>query len=97
MPWPDYDLSTADISSIYGFGLFGALRLLTYAISTSQNSIVIYDACNTYKLQSLPALIYINGMVNPSSIKPTSSLIISVTDSSNGQIASLLTNLGPIF
>jgi hypothetical protein len=95
MPYPDYQLSNDDLTSIQAFGLFGTLRTLTYTIDANTNSIAITDACNTYiDLESLPGFIYINGIANPDTVKMSGGLQVEVLDSSNGYIAILETG-GP--
>ena len=45
LPYPDYDVSTNDISSIEGHGLLGSIRTLTYKYNYYDNSILITDGC----------------------------------------------------
>jgi len=46
LPFPEYDLTNNDISDVQGYGLFGALRSLSYQIDTVLNAIKITNACS---------------------------------------------------
>ena len=64
-------LDKTTLSSVTGLSLFGAQRTFTGIMDTSSNSYIITDGCNTYKDNTLPAIIYFDSIKNPSFVMTT--------------------------
>eukprot|EP00347_Sterkiella_histriomuscorum_P006920 403350927 len=86
-PSADFNLTTNPISYIEIGGALGILQNVTYTVSGS--TLTLTNAC---KLDFGPsatdlALIFIRGVKNPKSIKPTDAFTLALYDVQNGQIA----------
>ena len=89
----DLPITTTDLTSISGVGLFGPSRVMTTTINVSTRTVSITDGCTSYVSPAFNAIIMFTKISNPLNTKPTDSLSISIRDSSSNSIATRTTGV----
>lgn len=78
-----------DISLVQGWGIFGGKKILTAAVDTTARTIIINNQCSNYTSANLVSTVQISSLRNPTFVKPTKPLSITLQDSNSNLIASL--------
>lgn len=89
----DLPITTTDLTSVSGVGLFGPSRVMTTTVNVSTRTVTITDGCTSYVSPAFNAIVTFTKISNPLSIKPTDSLSILIRDSSSNSIATRSTGI----
>ena len=89
----DLPITTTDLTSVRGVGLFGPSKTMTTIINVSTRTVTLTDGCTTYVSPAFDAIIEFTKISNPLSTKPTDSLSILIKDKDSNSIASRATGV----
>ena len=89
----DLPITTTDLTSVRGVGLFGPSKTMATIINVSTRTVTLTDGCTTYVSPAFDAIIEFTKISNPLSTKPTDSLSILIKDKDSNSIVSRTTGV----
>ena len=71
---------SSNLSFIEAYGMFGAIKNLSFTINQATNTISLLNACPNYTDNSFEATLRFNNVTNPTSTAPQNGLNVLIKD-----------------
>lgn len=88
-PPSDYSLDLTMLTSVQGFGIFGALTDLSFTVDNSQMSIKIESGIQSYRQAGIQGQVVISQVQNPQTVRETGTFKVFISDSQGEVLASV--------